>query len=245
MAKPIVICGCVLALLLVSACSALTPDNPGATLQAERNGYIAEATSIAQEQQAQATEVMATSVAAQTYVAQMEGRNQQLLATMQIAFPPTQALVVNAGTSTPGQMATPAPLGSFGEATTAPQGATPGSGSLGSVQFTQVGTAASVRSSDDCADTLTNSFPANVQTIYITTRALNVTQGTVVRAEWYFEGQLTYSESYTIPRDDSDFCMWLSITPTDVTLSSGNWSVKLYANDTPIDAPPVDFTVGS
>lgn len=238
--------GGLLLVLAAGACSALTPDNPAATLQAERSGYVAEATSIAQAAAAQGTQVVATAAAAQTYVAQMEGRNRLLLATLQVAFPPTQALVDNAGPSTPGQMASPAPLDAVNPAVT-PAAAqdTAGDAGLGGARFTQVGTAASVRDSDGCADSLVYSFPANVQQIYITTRALNVTAGIEVRAEWYYEGQLTYSESYTVPRADADFCMWLSIAPTEIALSPGNWSVKLFANNQSVDPPQVDFTVGS
>lgn len=230
--------------LFASACGALTPDNPVATLQAERAGYIAEATSVAQAAQAQGTQVVATAIAAQTYVAQMEGRNRQLIATLQVAFPPTRALVENSGPSTPGQMATPVPAGSVAVATQASAGDTSGGSTIGSARFTQVGTAAAVRDTDDCADSLVYSFPTDVQRIYITTRALNVTAGIQMRAEWYYEGQLTYSEAYSIPRDDDDFCMWLSIAPTEIALSPGNWSVKLFANNQSIDPPSVDFTVG-
>ena len=227
-----------------SACSAFTPENPAATLQAQRSSMIDEATSIAQAAQVQGTQVMATAVAAQTYVALMEGRNRQLIATMQVAFPPTQAVVQDLGPSTPGQMATPAPSGSFDEATPPPQDNSGSSGvSLGDASFTQVGTAASVRDSDGCADQLSSSFPADVQRIYITTRALNVTGGTQMRVEWFYEGQLTYSEGYTIPADDDDFCMWFFIAPTDVSLSSGSWSVTLFANNQAV-APPANFTVG-
>src|ERR1700709_2023903 len=86
-------------LLAVSACSALTPENPAATLQAQRQGFVDEATSIAQAAQVQGTQVQGTAVAAQTYVAQMDGRNQQLLATMAVVYPPTQAIVENGGPS--------------------------------------------------------------------------------------------------------------------------------------------------
>ena len=237
-------------LLAVSACSALTPENPAATLQAQRQGFVDEATSIAQAAQVQATQVMGTAVAAQTYVAQIDGRNQQLLATMAIAYPPTQALVENAGPSTPGQMASPAPAGSVGDAMLAPTQDSGSSGSantnsLGDMQFTQVGTAASVRDTDDCAVSLVYSFPADVQRIYITTRALNIKAGTEMRVEWYYEGQMTHEETYSVPRDDDDFCLWFSLEPTGSALSSGNWSVKLFANDQSTDPPSVDFTVGS
>jgi hypothetical protein len=224
-----------------SACSAFTPENPAATLQAQRSSMIDEATGIAQAAQVQGTQVMGTAVAAQTYVALMEGRNRQLIATMQIAFPPTQAIIQDDGPSTPGQMATPAPLGSFQEATPPPQDTS--GGSLGDMSFTQVGTAASVRDSDGCADQLSTSFPADVQRIYITTRALNVTNGTQMRVEWFYEGQLTFSEPYTIPADDDDFCMWFFIEPTGETFSSGSWSVTLYANNVAV-APPANFSVG-
>ena len=237
-----------LALVLVfSACSALTPDNPAATLQAQRQGFIDEATSIARAAQVQGTQVMETAVAAQTYVAQMDGRNQQLLATMAIAFPPTQALVVDGGPSTPGQMATPAPAGTFGDATSAPtQSGSSASvaNSLGDMQFTQVGTASSVRDTDGCAVSLVTSFPADVKQIYITSRALKIKAGTEMRVEWYYEGQMTHSESFTVKNDDNDFCLWFSLEPTDKTLSSGNWSVKLFANNQSTDPPQVDFTVG-
>lgn len=237
--------------LLASACSSLTPDDPAATLQVQRAALIAEATSIAQSGQAQSTQVAGTVEAARTYVALLEGRNRQLVATMQVAFPPTQAVVDNAGPSTPGMMETPAPLGSMNNSgntgdsmdsmdapTQAPDA------SLGAVQFTQVGTASTVRDSDGCAESLSNSFPANIQRIYITARALNIQQGTEMRVEWLYQGQSTYSESFTVQNDDNDFCLWFFIEPTEAVLSPGNWSVKLYANNQSIDPPQVDFTVG-
>jgi hypothetical protein len=221
----------------------LTPEDPAATLQAQRSSLIDEATSIAQAAQVQGTQVMETAVAAQTYVALMEGRNRQLIATMQVAFPPTQAVVQNDGPSTPGQMATTAPLGSFEEATPPPQNASGSSGSLGDTEFTQVLTASSVRDSDGCADVLSTSFPADVQQIYITTRALNVKAGTEMRVEWFYEGQMTFTEAYTIPVDDDDFCMWFYLAPTDTVLSSGSWSVTLLANNQAV-AAPASFRVG-
>jgi len=234
----------VIALLLASACSALNADNPAGTLQAQREGYVAEATSIAQAAQAQGTQVMSTAMAAQTYIAQMEARNQQLLATLRAALPPTQSIINNSGPVTPGSLATPAAGGEVMAAPTLPA-SSGSSSSLGSMQFTQIGTAASVRSSDDCAESLTSSFPADVQTIYITTRALNVKAGTTMRVEWSYAGQLTSSETWTVPRDDSDFCLWLSLQPQGAAFSTGNWSVSLFANDQPLDPAVINFTIGS
>ena len=249
-----VFAGCILGLTLllaVSACSALTPENPAATLQSQRQGFVDEATSIAQAAQVQGTQVMGTAVAAQTYVAQMGGRNLQLLATMAVAYPPTQSIVENAGPGTPGQSASPAPVNSFNpQATPAPtqSGLSASSDtantSLGDMQFTQVGTASSVRDTDGCAASLVYSFPADVQQVYITSRALNIKAGTEMRVEWYYEGQMTHNESFTVQQDDDDFCLWFSLEPTDQALSTGNWSVKLFANNQPTDPPQVDFTIG-
>lgn len=238
--------GCLAGLgMVVSACGALNPDDPAATLQSQRQGFVDEATSIAQAAEAQSTQVVSTVAAAQTYVALLEGRNRQLVATLQIAFPPTAAIVNNEGPGTPGQMATPAPLGAFEEATpAASSGDTANSGaSLGDMQFTQVGTASGVRDSDGCASELTNSFASDVQRIYITARALNIQSGTEMRVEWYYEGQMTYTESFVVDNDDNDFCLWFFLAPTDVALSTGNWSVRLLANNQTIE-PQVDFTVG-
>jgi hypothetical protein len=234
-----------LLLLIASACSAIMPDNPVATLQTERQRYIDEATSIAQAAQVQGTQVGATAAAAQTHVAQMEGRNQQLVATLRAALPPTQAIVNDSGPVTPGSLATPLPPGAGQPAATqADSGqATALTASLGDMQFTQVGTASSVRSSDDCAENLTTTFPTNARVVYITTRVLNAKAGTVMRVAWSYQDQVTSSDQWTVPRDDNDFCLWLSLEPQGDVFASGNWSVQLYANNVPID-PKVNFTIG-
>ena len=118
-------------------------------------------------------------------------------------------------------------------------------GSLGDMQFTQVGTASSVRDSDGCAVSLEYSFPANIQRIYITTRGLNVKAGTQMHVEWDYQGQSTHTEDWTVPSDDSDFCTWFYIEPTGAQFAAGNWSVSMTANGVPVDPPTVNFTIGS
>lgn len=235
--------------LTAGACGGLNADNPAATMQAERAGYVSEATSIAQAAEAQYTQVSGTVVAAETYTALMEGRNEQLLATLQIAVPPTQAIVNNGVAGTPGMNPTPAPAG--GNVLEATSASTPAGGdsssvatTLGDTEFTQVATASSVRSSDDCADQLTTTFPADASVIYITTRVLNARAGIQMRVEWYYGSEISYTEQYTIPRDDDDFCMWFSLVPNETLLSPGNWSVMLYANDQSVEPAQIDFTVG-
>ena len=232
--------------VLIGACSALTPEDPAATLQAEREGYIAEATSISQSAEAQATQVEATALAAQTYVAEMEGRNQLLLATLRAVLPPTQQIVNRSGVVTPGLMATQAPGGIAAPTQPGDVASNPAntSGSLGDMQFTQVGTASNVRDSDGCAVSLEYSFPANIQRIYITTRGLNVKAGTQMHVEWDYQGQSTHTEDWTVPNDDADFCTWFYLEPTGEAFAAGDWSVSLTANGIPVDPPTVNFTIG-
>lgn len=232
-----------LALLIISACSALEAPDPAATLQANRLAYEAEATSIAQAAQAQATEINGTAVAAETIVAQGDLVNQQLLLTLRAVIPPTQQLVNEGDVATPGHVASPAPGGMV--VATAP-GANPDGGQAsdgGGTLFTQVRTALTVRDSDGCADTLMDVFPADVQRIYITTRALNIRAGTVMRVQWTYEGDPAFSESFTVGQDDDDFCLWFYIEPMSIALSPGNWTVQLFQNEQPID-PLVSFRIG-
>lgn len=239
----------------VSACSAITPEDPAATLRAQREGYVSEATSIAQALDAQGTQVAATAAAAENYVVQVEARNQMLLATLRAAMPPTQQIVgqgdPNAETNRPDWSASPAPAGQGINATPAAGGdpaSGTGTGAAGStvsgITFTSIDTALTVRSADDCAETVTRAFAADVQRVYVTARALNMTAGTQMSVQWTYEGEPDFSESFTVGVNDDDFCLWFFIEPTGDVLSAGNWSVQLSANGQPIE-PAVSFTIGS
>ncbi len=243
---PIVVLALLLMLLGVG-CSALSAPDPAATVQANRAGLELEATSIAQAAQAQATEIRATVSAAETLVAAGEQINNQLLLTMRAVFPPTEQVVQNNGGATPGHVASPAPLGVLGEATPLPgAGATanPGDPQITSnTPFTDVGTALTVRDSDGCSNGLVTAFAADVPRIYVTTRALNIRAGTVMRVQWNYEGEPSYSESFTVAQDDDDFCLWFYIEPTSDVFGAGTWSVQLFANDSPVN-DPLTFTIG-
>lgn len=231
------------ALLIASACGALEAPDPAATLQANRLAFETEATSIAQAAQAQATEISGTAVAAETIVAQGDLINQQLLLTLRAVIPPTQQIVNEGEVVTPGHVASPAPGGVVAAVT---PGANPDAGQVSgdsSTLFTQVQTALTVRDSDGCADTLQDAFPADIGRIYITTRALNIRAGTVMRVQWTYEGDPAFTESFTVEQNDDDFCLWFFIEPTEIAFSPGNWTVQLFENERPID-PVVAFTIG-
>lgn len=234
--------GLLAALTLLGACSALTPDDPAATLRAEREGYVAEATQIASNIVIQQTQSLETVAAAESQLSQIEARNAALLLTLRAAVPPTQQVISDSGIVTPGQVATPAQPGSAGSVSNVT--AIPGDSALvGTTQFVSVATALTVRDSDGCAAIVESAFAADVQRIYVTARAQNIVQGTVMRVEWFYEGSATFSESFTVGVNDDDFCLWFYIEPTETVFSPGSWSVQLYANEQAIQ-PNMAFTIG-
>ncbi len=233
---------------LLCACSALTPEDPAATLRAEREGYILEATTLAESLGSQQVEAMQTVVAAESAINQINTRNNLLLATLQAALPATQQVIndqagIGGGVIVPGSNATPAPLGATNNDNPIDAGMTAGD-TLGNTSFVDLATALTVRDSDGCADVLQTSFAADIQRIYITARALNITIGTVMKVDWFYGGDNAFTESFTVNDNDPDFCLWFFIEPAEVVLTPGAWSVQLYANEQAL-GQPLSFTVGS
>jgi hypothetical protein len=202
----------------LSACQAFTrPDTP-ATLRAENDGYIVEATSIAQTAQAESVNLQATVMAAEATLTLMDNIQQQLMATARAAIPPTPQIAGGGNFATGGT-------------------------STDSLQFVDVGTASSVRDSDGCADGLQSQFEPDSGRIYVTARALNMRAGTLMGVEWHYQGQIAHKENFVVPIDDDDYCLWFNIDPSTVSFSPGGWTVRLYANDSPIE-PDVAFSIG-
>jgi hypothetical protein len=190
------------------------------TLIAENVSYSTEAAGITQTTEARRTEIQVTAQAAGTQVGQMQGANRVLLATVRAGETPTIGVVAN-----------PAPITG-----------TPGVVNSSPAQFTDIRTASTIRKSDDCADQLQTEFPADSPKIYITAHAFNIHKGTRMGVEWRYQGNPAHQESFVVPRDDDDYCLWFFIDPTMVQLSPGQWSVRLFANDAALD-PAVSFTI--
>ena len=204
--------------LSLAACQTFTASQAPATLQAERESLLAEVSTLNAVATADAASVQMTASAAQTAAAEINSINQQLLATARAAILPTLPRVVG----------------------NAPEVTDLGTPSAFTLEFLNTGTAASVRASDGCADSLQNQFPQNTTRIYVTTRAVNIAAGTVMGVEWRYEGQVVLQETWTVPQDSADFCLWFYIEPSDVPFRPGRWSVRLTANGTPVE-PEVTF----
>jgi hypothetical protein len=236
----IALCGLMICL---GACNAFGSVDTRATMQAEQTAYVEESTQISGMLNARGTEVVATARAAQTYVANAEGINRQLAVTLRAVNPPTQQVVDTSGQVTPGMIANP---GDLVAATAIPVATTSGTTSAVSDvnQLTEVQTAAGVRDADGCANSTQIQFSTGATSIYLTGRILNATAGTIVSAEWLYEGQVVLqSQGFTINQNEPDFCVWFYIEPTDVAFSPGNWSARFLINGGAVE-PSASFTIG-
>ncbi len=212
----------------MSACQAFSSDDVPATLQAENVAHATEVAAIENTTEARRTQVEATVIAVETYVADVNNVNRQLVATLRAGNTPTVAVVPGA-----------APEVADTASMSGDDSAFPMSND-GSTQFVQVATAASVRG--NCADELQSQFSQNAEYIYITARGLNIRQGMIIEVEWRYETQSVYQENWTIPVDSDDYCLWFFISPAEVAFTPGNWTVQLYAEGQPI-SPAVSFVI--
>jgi hypothetical protein len=209
-----------LAAALTGGCSSLGGDDQSAVLQAERLVYDNEATTIAQAIQSQATQVQGTAVAAETYVAQTDGINQQLVATLRAVIPPTEQIA----------------SGGMG-------GGTPQAILEGERWFIKTGTSTSVRDSDGCVVDPTQSFGSDVSRIYATFEAHNIEAGVRLSAEWSYEGRSVWTEGFNLERGSSFICLWFFIDSSEVEMTPGTWSVQLFADGFKLESP-MPFTIG-
>lgn len=206
-------------LLTLSGCAAFNAPNQPATMRAENTASVAEATTIAQTFSADQAVIQATAAAAGTSIAGMSSINRQLILTARAVIPPTQVRQV--GTAQAGLGGTPAAGGS---------------------QFADIGVATSVRQSDGCADSFETQISENAPAIYVNAKALTVSGGTVMGVEWRSNGQVVAQETWTVPRDETNFCIWFNLDPSRIPFTPGLWSVQLSANGNAIQ-PEVQFSI--
>ncbi|MBE2184345.1 MAG: hypothetical protein IAE89_13020 [Anaerolineae bacterium] len=222
---------------IVSACGSLGGADTKGTLQAEATAFVDASTQIAQTSLALATSVNATAAMARTEIGFIDGMNAQLAQTLRAAVPPTQQIVSNQGPVTPGfNSALP------GQFTPSAGGSDPGA--EGNVQtgetnqFAQVGVATGVHDSDGCATAIQTQVSSSTSRLYATARILNAAAGTQLSVTWMANGQVVYTNSaYSLPQDDSDFCLWFYIEPTDVSFATGEWSIQFLINGQPVGSP--------
>jgi hypothetical protein len=208
-----------LALALTSCAGFIVPDT-SATLQAENNRYIAEATAIRETAAADEARIAATAQAVETAAMRINAVNRELLSTVRAVVPPTQAIVSVAAT----------------------QGVA--SSLSGQRRLLNTGTSVGVRDSDGCITSPQIQFPVETERIYATVRAFNVEAGVPVNVEWIYEGEVVFNEALTLEQGSAEICLWFYIDPTIVPFSPGSWSVTLFAEGAGQEVIPMTFTIG-
>jgi hypothetical protein len=205
------------------------------TLDAQKMAYIGEATDIATSIQATGSSVLVTAHAAETAITEQNGINRQLLATAVAIIPPTPARQVGAA---------PGANVASGEGSGVTSAATGIGSSIGTntAQFIETTITARIRESDGCADGFQTEFSPDAGRIYAVTKAVTISAGTTVMAEWRIGGQVVSQGSYTTPSDEENFCIWFPLDPASIPFTPGQWSVQLSAGDLLIE-PTLFFTI--
>ncbi len=206
---------------LLGACQVLNAPNVPATLSAQNTAFAAEVTSIPLSLGETSVAVARTAVMAETNVADVNSVNRQLIATVNAVVPATPAPQVGS-----------APITNDGQLSNTVANA-----------LVDIGVAARKRDSDGCADGTQSQFAVDVPIIYATTRATSISANAVVAVEWKYQGQVVGSGSYTVPKDETNFCIWFPLDPATVPFTPGSWSVQFTLNGNLIE-PTIFFNIG-
>jgi hypothetical protein len=209
--------------VLLSGCQVLNAPNVPATLSAQNTAFAIEATSIPQSLEGTAIALVRTAVVAETDVAAINNVSRQLIATAKVVVP--VAPVPQIGT---------API--IGDGNTQASGMTTSS-------LIDVGVTSRKRDSDGCADGTQSQFPIDTPIIYATTRAPSISAGSVVAVEWKYQGEAVGSGSYTVPKNETNFCIWFPLDPANIPFTAGSWSVQFTLNSAVVE-PTIFFNIG-
>ena len=208
---------------LIGGCQVLNAPNVPATLSAQNTAFAAEATSIPQSLEGTAVALARIAVIAETDVAAINSVSRQLIATANVVIPIT-------------------PVPQVGAAPVVGEGNMQASGSTAS-SLIDMGVTTRKRDSDGCADGTQSQFAVDTPIIYATTRAPNISAGAVVAVEWKYQGKVVGSGSYTVPKDETNFCIWFPLDPANIPFTPGSWSVQFTLNSAVVE-PTIFFNIG-
>ncbi len=212
----------ILLLICLSACSALNAPDIPATMRVQNTQSVADATTIAQTYAADEAMVNATAGAVGTEVADQRSINRQLVLTARAVLPPTPQRAVG--------IAQPVAGG--------------GTSEPDSLSFVDTGVTTAIRDSDGCVVSFETSISANAAMIYVDTKAISIRGGTIMGVEWQSNGAVVAQENWTVPRDETNFCIWFNLDPSKIPFTPGQWAVQLSANGQPIP-PSITFTINA
>ncbi len=200
-----------LVVLLAAGCGALAGPDTSATLQAENQQIVAEATTIAEAASANRVGVQQTADAAETTAAGIYQDNLRLRATVEAAESGIATVGVNMDTR--------------------PLNVTPGQ-----PWFQLTGLSAHVDQSTGCVLSPQIAFSTDVPIIYMTFVAHDARSGMPLSVSWEYEGTPIHTEDGSVP-GGGEQCLWFSIEPGTVDLLPGHWIVRLIADGVQVGTP--------
>jgi hypothetical protein len=211
-------------LFILSACGAIAGDDYDATVVAGDAHMATESAAMDRTALAYETTVAATVVAAGTLEAQLRSVNDRLYATIAAGSTPTVAVV-------PGQAS----------------GGGQGGDNIfqdGNRLIVLTGLTNRVDNRTGCVVSPMTAFSGSVEQIYVTMQSFGVPEGTLLRAEWFYEGQLRVQQDWRVDMTAEERCLWFLLDRTDTEFTPGSWEVMLYVDEqmTPVDTP-LPFTI--
>ncbi len=241
-------------LLTLSACNFFAPGPDVLTQVADHQAVGTQLAGLRQTSTYEMDRLLVTQEAAQTAVREIELQNTRTAVTM-IALgttfidaqlitpaPPVTGLDTGAGDAplviTPGGVAQGGPSGSVPQAqATAP--APTLDASLPSL--TNIVTSESV-GADDCAAAPTNSFASTTAGVYVVATAFNLGAQNTITYRWQRDGIEVWVDTWSPRGETNGQCIWYYLTPGQVELAPGNWSIDILIDGAMIGAP-VTFTI--
>lgn len=246
----------ILAALLAVLVAACRPQNEvELTLVAQNVDLKTQIAAIYETATVDADQLQITLEYMNTQVAQAQGQNNDLRATLVArgtepaaitnpqAQPFTPASTAAANSTLPADpqsAGTPVPGQTTGGQPTippTPTEATEGSqpALTGIVMSTGVG-------DDDCAQGVTSTFTTSTQEIYVVATASNITPGTTLLSRWFRESEQVVTHDFTPDFNIDGNCIWFFMDQADAQFTPGTWSVQLEVNGA-VAGAPVTFTI--
>ena len=211
--------------LLLGACGVLASSDMQATSEAENMTFSTQAASLAGTSVAQRTRVAEEINVAETEVALINSVNAQLHSTLAAGSTSTVAVIPEtaevsvemAGTNMANE----------------------------SQRFVLTGISKTVHPATGCGVNVQDRFSSTTSELYMTIQSYYVESGTMLRAEWYYEGELRVRQDWIVDMTTTERCLWFMLDTTDTIFVPGAWSVVVYTDgqSTPIGSPTMFYIV--
>ncbi|MBE0690856.1 MAG: hypothetical protein IH587_12125 [Anaerolineae bacterium] len=95
---------------------------------------------------------------------------------------------------------------------------------------------------DDCAIAPSTSFASTTPGIYVVATAFNLGPQTTITYRWQREGIEIWVDTWSPRGETNGQCIWYYLTPAEVEMTPGNWSIEILINGA-MSGTPVTFTI--